>query len=112
MCQSGTCTVGQVPDKCLPGFGQLGGFAPPEAELGFDRGFVDEHDRDVVFHRIDAVAVGALEAFGILAVLQRLLAGWANEDFEEIFGEHDGNIVRQPSTLLGVVPSGLYVRTQ
>jgi len=98
--------------QCLPGFGQLGGFAPPEAELGFDGGFVDQHDGNVVFDCVHAVAVGALEAFRILAVFQRLLTGWANEDFEEIFGEHDGNIVRHPSTLLGVVPSALYVRTQ
>ena len=46
--------------------------------LGFDCGFVDEHDRDVVFDRIDAPALGAFQAFRALAVFERLLARRTN----------------------------------
>jgi hypothetical protein len=95
MCQFGTCTAGQIPDSACPDLGRLGGFAPPAAELGLDRSFVDEHDGNVVLYSIDAVTVGALQGFGRLPVFQRLLAGGTNEDVEEIFGEHDSSIVRQ-----------------
>jgi hypothetical protein len=51
-------------------------------QLGFDGGFVDEHDGDVVFDGVDAVALRALEALGVLAVVEGLLAGGANQKFQ------------------------------
>jgi hypothetical protein len=79
----------------LPGFEQAGGFAPPKHRLRFDGRLVHQHDGDVVVHPIDAVTVGALQAFWILAIFERLLAGGTNQDVEEIFGKHDGSIVRR-----------------
>lgn len=115
----------------LPGFEQLGGFAPPAGAastphsalgrdglfsgqqglawlnadsrgrcpciggLGFEGRFVDQHDGNVVLDSIDAVTLGALQAFWILAILERVLAGGTNQDFEEIFGKHDESIVRR-----------------
>ena len=51
-------------------------------QLGFDRGFVDQHDGDVVFDRVDTAALGTLEALRVLAIFQRLLAGGANQKFQ------------------------------
>ncbi len=65
------------------------------AALRLDRGLIDQHDRDIVLDRIDAVALGALQTLGILSVLERLLAGRADQDFEQFFGNHDLRIVRQ-----------------
>ena len=65
------------------------------AALRLDRGLVDQHDGDVVFDRIDAVTLGTLQAFGVLAILERLLAGRTNQNFQQIFGDHDLCIVRQ-----------------
>lgn len=61
---------------------------------GLDCGFVDQHDWDVVLYPIDTVTVGTLQTFWILSILERLLAGGTNQDVEEIFGKHDGGIVR------------------
>jgi hypothetical protein len=88
MCQFGTCTAGLTLDSACPDLGSLVDLHHRTPELGLDRGFVDEHDGNVVLHWIHAVAVGALQAFRILAVFQCLLAGGANEDFKEIFGKH------------------------
>ena len=65
--------------------------------LRLDRGFIDQHDGNIVFHRIDAVALGALQTLRTLAVHERLLAGWANQNVEKIFGNHNGRVVRHQS---------------
>ena len=57
--------------------------------LGLDHRFVDQHDGNVVFHWIDAVALRALQALGILAVLERLLAGRADQNLQKVFVDHD-----------------------
>src|SRR5580658_9123060 len=62
-------------------------------ELKFDRGLVDQHDRNVVLHRVDAMALGTLQALRVLAILERLLAGGTNQNFQQIFSNHDANIV-------------------
>jgi hypothetical protein len=62
--------------------------------LWLDHGLIDQHDGYVVLHRVNAVACAALQAFGTLAVIERLFAGRANKDLEEIFREHEG-ILRQ-----------------
>jgi hypothetical protein len=61
------------------------------ASGGFDGGFVDEHDGDVIFDAVDAVAIRAFQGFRILAVLEGLFAGGADEDFQKIFGDHGEN---------------------
>jgi hypothetical protein len=70
-----------------------------KSELGLasgvlDGSFVDEHDGDVVFDRIDALTLSALEGLRILAVDEGLLAGGADENFEQLRGDHQG-IVRR-----------------
>jgi hypothetical protein len=58
------------------------------AYLLLDRRFIDQHDGDVIFDRVDAPALRALQALGTLPVLQRLLAGWTDKNFEQVFGNH------------------------
>ena len=78
--------------------------------LGLDGCLIDEHDGDVVLHQIDAMALRALQALGVLAVVERLLAGGADQNLEKIFGKHDQCIVRQapvaPASLPAVAGSG------
>jgi hypothetical protein len=63
--------------------------------LRLNRGLIDQHDGNVVFHRIDAVALLALQALRVLPVFERLLTGWTNQNFQELFGKHNFDIVRQ-----------------
>ena len=58
------------------------------AALLFDGRFIHEHDRDIVLYRIDAVALLALQALGILPVFERLLAGRANQNGQQLFRDH------------------------
>lgn len=50
--------------------------------LFLDFGLIHQHDRNVVFHQIHAVALGAFEAFGSLTVFECLLAGRADQNFQ------------------------------
>ena len=65
--------------------------------LRFDGRLVDQHDRNVIFDGIDAVALCAFQALGIGAVLEGLDAGRTDQDFEEIFGNHDGHCTIETS---------------
>lgn len=57
--------------------------------LWLDGGLVDQHDGDVVFDRVDSMALLALQALGAGAVFEFGFAGRTHEDFEEFPGEHD-----------------------
>jgi hypothetical protein len=59
------------------------------------RSLVDQQYRDVIADGVDAVAGIALEGFGVGFEDERLLAGRANQDFEEVLRNHDGEIVRR-----------------
>ena len=61
--------------------------------LALDGGFIHQHDRDVVLDRIDAVALLALQALGIFPVFKSLFARRANQNFQQIFSDHDKGIV-------------------
>jgi hypothetical protein len=50
---------------------------------------VDQQYRDVIAHGVDAVAGIALKGFGVGLEDERLLAGRANQNFEEVGGDHD-----------------------
>ena len=63
--------------------------------LRLDLRLIDEHVGDVVVHRIDTMALRALQGLWTLAILERHLAHRANQDFQQIFLDHDGDIVRQ-----------------
>ena len=52
------------------------------ANLGLDLSLIDQHDGDVVLHRIDPAALLTLQTFRILAVLQRLYACRTNQVFQ------------------------------
>src|SRR6185503_8862151 len=57
-----------------------------------NRGFVDEHDRDVVLDRIDTVTGGALERGAVFHELHRGLAVGTRENFEQLcVDRHAGN---------------------
>ena len=57
--------------------------------LGLDGCFINQHDGNVVLNGVDAMTLRALQAFGILAIFERLLIGWANEHFKKFFSDHD-----------------------
>ena len=71
-------------------------------DLGFDSGFFDQHDGQTVPNRIHAVALRALQTFGGLAVFQIHFAGWADQHFKKVFGEHGLWIIRQERTTQGL----------
>jgi len=53
-----------------------------------DRGFVYQHDGNVVPHRIDPAARAAFQALAIVLDHQRFLARRADEDFKQVWGDH------------------------
>jgi len=61
-----------------------------------DRGLIDQHDGNVVFHGINPVAFQTFQTFGILPVLQCFFARWTYENFQKILGNHSLSIVRHP----------------
>src|SRR5581483_1829600 len=63
--------------------------------LGLDRGLVDQHDWNSIAHRINAMALLALQTFRSLAVFQVCLAGRAYQHFEQVFGEHCSEIIQK-----------------
>jgi hypothetical protein len=66
--------------------------------LGFDGRFLDQHDGNVILDRVEAVALSALQALGILAVVEGLLAGRTDENLEQIRRKHDSAIVAESET--------------
>ena len=59
-----------------------GGSQTGESELRFDGRLIHQHDGDVFFDRVHSVALGAFQAFRVLPVFKRLLAGRTNQDFQ------------------------------
>jgi hypothetical protein len=45
--------------------------------------FVDEHDRDIVFDRVDAMALTALESLPIRGKLHWGFAQWTNKNIQQ-----------------------------
>jgi hypothetical protein len=64
------------------GDGEAGFYRCDSEALGFDRRLAHQHDGDVVLHRIDAVALRALQALRILAVLKPLLTRRTNQNIQ------------------------------
>ena len=56
--------------------------------LDLDGCLIHQHDGDVVLHQIDPVALRALQALRVLAVVEGLLAGGTNQNFQQVFGDH------------------------
>ena len=72
------------------------------AGLRLDRSLIDQHDRNVVFDWVHAVALRALQALWILAIFKRLLVGWANQHFQKIFGNHGWNYKSVGNQTIGI----------
>jgi hypothetical protein len=56
---------------------------------GIDGRFVHQHNRNVIFDCVDPAALGAFQAFRVLAVFEGLLTSRAHEDFQQILRNHD-----------------------
>ncbi len=56
-------------------------------------GFIHQHDGDIVFYGVDAMTLPAFQALGIFAIVERLFAGRANQNFQQVFSDHDKGIV-------------------
>jgi hypothetical protein len=52
------------------------------ATLRLERRLVDQHDGNIVLHRIDAMTLLTFQALRILAVLEILFARWTNQNFQ------------------------------
>jgi len=50
--------------------------------------FIDQHNRNIVADRIHPPTLVALQAFRVFPCHQRLFASRANQDVEQIFGDH------------------------
>jgi hypothetical protein len=57
--------------------------------LRFDRRLIHQHDRNIVFHRIDPTTLRTFKSFRVLPIFERLLAGRTNEDLQQFLGNHD-----------------------
>ena len=90
-------TNASVPTRTSSFLATWSGSRAAAADSGFDGRFIDQHDRNIVFYRVDSVALGALQGFRILAVFERLLARRTDQDFQKFFGNHDLGIVRHGS---------------
>jgi hypothetical protein len=62
--------------------------------IWLDRGFIDKHDRNIILYGINPVALCAFQTFRILSVIKFLFARRTNQNFQEIFGNHDFRILR------------------
>lgn len=79
------------------GYGGYDGKAGCPSVLRLGRRLVDQHDRYVIFHRIDAVAPLALEGLRLLSIFQGLFTGWTDQHLQQAFINHDVSIVRHVS---------------
>lgn len=50
---------------------------------------IDQHDGDVVFDRVDPMALGALQTLRALAIFERLLTGRTDQHLQKGFVDHD-----------------------
>lgn len=60
-----------------------------ESELVTDGGSVHEHDWNTVLHRIDPMAPCAFQSLWVRAVLESLPTRRTNQNFQEVFRNHD-----------------------
>ena len=59
-----------------------------KALLLLNRRLVYQHDGDLFLHGINTPALGALQALGILPILESVLACRTDQNFEQFFGDH------------------------
>ena len=60
----------------------------------FYRRLIHQHNGDIVAYGVDPVTLDALQALWVRPMLQFLFARGANQNFQQIFGNHDSSIVR------------------
>ena len=75
-------------------------------------GLVDQQHRDVIAHGVDAVASIALEGFWVRLEDERLLAGGTDQDFEEVRGNHNPEIVLRKSDTTEAQDTGQKVKLE
>ncbi len=75
---------------------------------GVDFGFVDQQNRNVVAHRINPAALGALQTFAVALHSERFFAERANQDVEQVLRNHERIVLHQPR--LRSMPAGVIVR--
>src|SRR5208282_2907865 len=77
------------------------GWRPPVELNILERGFIQQHNRDIVLHGIHPPALRALQALRLLPVFQGLLTGRTNQNLQQILGDHERHCTirwRVPST--------------
>ena len=63
-----------------------------------DCGFIDQHDRNVIFDGVDAVALPAFERLSLRG--QWRFAGWTHENFEKVLVDHRHILLQESSGCL------------
>src|SRR5271169_6578769 len=67
--------------------------------LSLDGCLIDQHDGDVVLHRIHPATVVALQALGILPILEGPLARWTNQHLQQVFSNHENALYAKQESL-------------
>ena len=68
--------------------------APAQGSLGgFDNRLIHQQNRDTVADGIYPVALTALQAFAFMLQDQALLADGADQNFQQLWGDHGGMIL-------------------
>ena len=63
--------------------------APPQGSLGgFDNRLIHQQNRNTVADGIYPVALTTLQAFAFMLQDQALFADWADQNFQQLWGDH------------------------
>ena len=65
-----------------------------DSRLVLDSCLIHQHDWDVVLYQIHPMALDALQALRALSVIKRLLARRANQNFQQVLGNHDSIVLK------------------
>ena len=60
---------------------------------GFDNRLIHQQDGNAVPDRVNPVALTALQALAFMLQHQALLADWADQNFQKLWGDHSGMIL-------------------
>src|SRR6266478_4198483 len=78
----------------------------------FDGGLVNQHYGEAVAHWIDTMALRALKRLGVGSAHQWLDAYRAGHQLEQVFRNHNGDIVRRCKPIAGILSGEAQLTTE
>lgn len=60
--------------------------------LLLDFGFIDEHDRDVIAHRVNAMALDALQTAAVFFEYHLAFTEWTNKNVQQFLADWHGKL--------------------